>query len=61
MSNDDEGGTMIPIGRIEALLTAYDHEIETLGEATPEARVYRRVCRDLRAAIEPELGESRGG
>jgi hypothetical protein len=44
----------IPAGRIQSLIREYEHELEKVGEDTPEGRVYKRVRRDLRRAIEPE-------
>jgi hypothetical protein len=46
----------IPLGRIRALLNAYEREIEQAPD-TAESRVYGRVCRDLRNAISPEVDE----
>ena len=49
--SDNESATTIPVGRILALLTKYDHLIEAGGE---DARVYLRARADLPRAIEPE-------
>jgi hypothetical protein len=49
---DDQGRAVIPIGRIEALLREYEHELEKVGEDSPASKVYKRVSRDLRMAIE---------
>lgn len=50
MTNEQE--QMIPAGRIEALLREYEHELEKVGEDSPASKVYKRVSRDLRMAIE---------
>lgn len=47
----------IPLARIEALLRAYEQEIERRGPDAAESRVYRGVCRDLKNAIAPEAEE----
>jgi hypothetical protein len=50
MTNDESEGRTVPLGRIRSLMNEYEHRIER-GE---DEHVYKRVCADLRRAIEPE-------
>jgi hypothetical protein len=52
MTSPNEQKQMIPAGRVQALLAQYESELERAGEDSPEGKVYKRVRRDLRLAID---------